>query len=141
ISLSEKLFLFGIASFAMGHLGYLATFLVRGQQTQTGPTLFALPPTLIISALITGYLWNKIPKLLRPAVLGYVVLISGLVIAAWRLSSGPGGTLLFVGAIAFYISDISVALDRFVQRKFIYRLWGLPLYYAAQVLLIVGLVG
>jgi uncharacterized membrane protein YhhN len=91
-----------------------------------------------VSLAITRYLWNKIPKMLRPAVVGYVVLISGLVIASSAWASGAGGQLLVVGAVAFYISDISVALDRFVQSKFIYRLWGLPLYYAAQILIIVG---
>ena len=41
---------------------------------------------------------------------------------------------LGVGALAFYFSDISVARDRFVGAGFGNRLWGLPLYYFAQIL-------
>ena len=40
-----------------------------------------------------------------------------------------------MGAIGFYLSDLSVARDRFVVSAFVNRLWGLPLYYAAQVAL------
>jgi len=31
------------------------------------------------------------------------------------------------------VSDLSVARDRFVSRSFSNRAWGLPLYYAAQI--------
>ena len=37
-------------------------------------------------------------------------------------------------AVAFYLSDVSVARDRFVAPGFGNRIWGLPLYYAAQLL-------
>jgi hypothetical protein len=40
-----------------------------------------------------------------------------------------------VGALAFAASDVSVARDRFVRPEFVNRAWGLPLYYAAQLLL------
>jgi len=35
----------------------------------------------------------------------------------------------------FYVSDLSVARDRFVARAFVNRARGLPAYYAAQVLM------
>jgi uncharacterized membrane protein YhhN len=40
-----------------------------------------------------------------------------------------------VGALAFTASDISVARDRFARHEFLNRAWGLPLYYAAQLLI------
>jgi hypothetical protein len=40
--------------------------------------------------------------------------------------------------LAFYLSDLAVARDRFVARAFVNRLWGLPLYYAAQILFAVS---
>jgi hypothetical protein len=43
--------------------------------------------------------------------------------------------LLAAGAFGFYLSDLSVARDRFVAPAFVNRLWGLPLYYAAVLLL------
>jgi uncharacterized membrane protein YhhN len=43
--------------------------------------------------------------------------------------------MILAGAVAFYLSDLSVANDRFVHESFFNKLWGLPLYYAAQILL------
>jgi hypothetical protein len=35
----------------------------------------------------------------------------------------------------FALSDISVARDRFVSKAFANRAWGLPMYFAAQLIL------
>ena len=40
-----------------------------------------------------------------------------------------------VGAVMFTASDIAVVRDRFVAPGFVNRLWGLPLYYAAQLII------
>ena len=47
--------------------------------------------------------------------------------------------IVAVGAIAFWLSDLAVAQQRFHAhrlplRGFYVRLWGLPLYYVAQLL-------
>jgi len=42
------------------------------------------------------------------------------------------------GAVLFALSDLAVAQDRFVARSFASTLWGLPAYYAAQLLLAAG---
>jgi len=47
----------------------------------------------------------------------------------------PGGWVRLAGAVTFYVSDLSVARDRFLAPGFVNRLWGLPLYYGAQLLL------
>lgn len=39
------------------------------------------------------------------------------------------------GAVAFYVSDVFVARDRFMKGGFVNRLVGLPLYYAGQFLI------
>ncbi len=39
------------------------------------------------------------------------------------------------GAVSFYVSDLSVARDRFLAPGFSNRIWGLPLYYGGQPLL------
>ena len=41
-------------------------------------------------------------------------------------------TLVLNGAFSFYLSDIFVARQRFVQASFWNRLIGLPLYYLGQ---------
>jgi hypothetical protein len=47
--------------------------------------------------------------------------------SAWKAA-------VMTAAVAFYLSDVSVARDRFVAPGFGNRIWGLPLYYGAQVL-------
>ncbi|OQY43225.1 MAG: hypothetical protein B6240_12915 [Desulfobacteraceae bacterium 4572_87] len=46
-----------------------------------------------------------------------------------------GRMLAFCGALSFYISDLFVARDRFVKKKPINRILGLPLYFGGQFLL------
>ena len=46
-----------------------------------------------------------------------------------------GNVKILAGAIAFYLSDLFVARDRFLKNDFINRLVGLPLYYLGQFLL------
>ena len=47
----------------------------------------------------------------------------------------PLGLVGLVGAVMFYGSDLAVARDRFVAPGFSNRAWGLPLYYAAQLVI------
>jgi hypothetical protein len=42
---------------------------------------------------------------------------------------------IFIGALLFYLSDLAVARERFFESGFENRLFGLPAYYAAQVIL------
>ena len=49
---------------------------------------------------------------------------------------GAGATTLIpIGAVLFYTSDIAVARNQFVAPGVMNRVWGLTLYYLAQVLL------
>jgi hypothetical protein len=47
-----------------------------------------------------------------------------------------GNGVILAAAVAFYLSDLAVARDRFVAPGFRNRLWGLPLYYGAQLLFV-----
>jgi hypothetical protein len=55
-----------------------------------------------------------------------------MVIFASGAGAATGRWGIPVAALAFYGSDLSVARDRFLGAGFGNRLWGLPLYYAAQ---------
>ena len=72
---------------------------------------------------------------LRLAVPAYVVLIGAMV----ALSAGAAASLacpaLAIGATLFALSDFSVARERFVSPSFANALWGLPAYFAAQLIL------
>jgi hypothetical protein len=60
--------------------------------------------------------------------------------AAWAVFRetalpAPGRSLILLGAISFYVSDVFVARDKFIKNEFLNRLVGLPLYYLGQFLL------
>jgi uncharacterized membrane protein YhhN len=65
----------------------------------------------------------------------YVVVISAMVASAAGAFGADGGPALLAGAAGFFASDLAVARERFVAPSFTNKLWGLPLYYASQLLL------
>ncbi|MCK6505518.1 lysoplasmalogenase [Myxococcota bacterium] len=129
----KRIFMAGIGAFLLGHLGFGAAFLVRG---------VAAPPTLIAGALLApGVIWVALwlsPHLrgpMRVAVTAYVLVISGMVALATGTFGHTLDPRILVGAVLFFLSDLCVARNRFVAPGFANRLVGLPLYYAAQLLL------
>lgn len=126
-------FLGGLASFLLGHVAFGIAFALRGTDRLWDLAALAL---LIIPALIVDrWLRPHVPADMKHPVRAYITVITGmLALAAGTL--GAGATpLIFAGALAFYLSDLSVARDRFIHEAFVNRLWGLPLYYGAQLLL------
>jgi hypothetical protein len=55
--------------------------------------------------------------------------------AAAGSSRAFGSLVPVIGATCFMSSDVAVARDRFVTPGVANRVWGLPLYYGAQLLL------
>jgi uncharacterized membrane protein YhhN len=72
---------------------------------------------------------------LRGPVMAYIVVITGMV----ALAAGSRSAWIAAAATAFFVSDLSVARDRFVAPGFGNRLWGLPLYYSAQILFVLSI--
>jgi uncharacterized membrane protein YhhN len=140
----EKMFTMGLAAFLTGHVFYIISFLSLVGIAQW----ISWPPLAVIgiSAAVLVWLWPRLDNMRLP-VLFYVVVITVMVAGAWavyRYSSCAlnGPLLILAGAVLFYLSDLFVALDRFVKEGFINRLIGLPLYYIGQFMLAfsVGLV-
>lgn len=134
ISESSKCFLAGLVSFLLAHIAYAVAFLIRG----LNPTWIAATAAVVIIASVLIGRW-LIPHVKRTApemelaVLAYMAVISLMVILAAGASSG--NFLILGGAVAFFVSDVSVARDKFVAPGFTNKAWGLPLYYVAQFLL------
>lgn len=133
LSAKKAPFLAGMGAFAAAHGAYVAAFVVRGVSpfAVEGALLLAVPAI----ALVLAWLLPKTPADMRGPVIGYAVVISAMVAAAVGTTARHGGASIVVGALMFYASDLSVARDRFVAPGFINRAWGLPLYYAAQLVL------
>jgi uncharacterized membrane protein YhhN len=126
-------FLGGLASFLLGHVGFAAAFLVLGVSWPV--TLGALAALAAPALLVLRWLRPHLAGPMRIAVPAYVVVITGMVALSIGAAVHEGAWLLPIATSCFFVSDISVARDRFVAPGWINRLWGLPLYYGATVML------
>lgn len=135
LSTKPAAFLAGMGAFAAGHAAYMAAFLVAG--VGWGPAVIAAAVAgLGLSAGLLLKLWPHLGDFRAP-VIGYSAIITVMLAmsaAHWAAAPSPESVNLFLAAAAFAVSDVSVALDRFLRPSFTNRLWGLPLYYAAQCL-------
>ena len=126
-------FVAGLLAFLFGHIAFAAAALLRGP----APVAAIGALALICGPVLLALRWLR-PHLrgpLRLAVPVYGAAIGAMVGLSWAAGLACGSWLLPVGASAFLLSDLSVARDRFVAPSWRNRLWGLPLYYGAQVLL------
>lgn len=129
---SQKIFLAGILAFLSAHLAYGVAFAVRGMAVSW--VLGTAVPLAALGVLVGRYFARRAPAGLKGAVVAYVGVLSTMVALAFGAYGRGGGALLPVAAIAFYLSDISVALNRFVRPSIVHRAWGAPLYFGAQLL-------
>jgi uncharacterized membrane protein YhhN len=133
LSRARGWFLAGLGAFFAGHVAYAAAFVQRGVAL---PTVIVVTIGLAVPAVVVWrWLRVHVEPAMRGAVAAYIVAITVMVACAIAGGGPRGEWLVVVGAIAFYLSDLSVARDVFVQRAFVNRLWGLPLYYGAQLCL------
>lgn len=133
ISKREPVFLAGILSFLLGHVAYVVAFAMRG----TDPTGLAIGAvvTIALAIPIGRWLLGHVDGTMKKAVIAYIVVISVMVTVATGATFAGAPPLLLTGAVLFFVSDITVARERFVQSGFANRLVGLPLYYVGQILI------
>jgi uncharacterized membrane protein YhhN len=128
---SDAAFLAGLGSFLLGHLAYVVAAAQLASPADwpaaAGP-LAAAP--LVVGAAVLVWLWSRLGSMKVP-VIAYVLTIAAMVIGAL---AGPN-RLFTVGAVLFFASDLAVARDKFVGADVINRVWGLPCYYAGQILI------
>lgn len=129
---SSSPFLLGLGAFLLGHVGYVIAFVVRG--IEAAPAAAAAAVLAIPVVVVVRWLLPHVPSRLRLPVCVYAAVISLMVAAAVGTFAVDADSRLVVAAIAFYVSDLAVARNRFVSPGFVNRLWGLPLYYAGQFL-------
>ncbi|MFT6400350.1 MAG: putative membrane protein YhhN [Bradymonadia bacterium] len=122
-------FMAGIFAFLLGHVAYLLAFVMRGQNGLTA--VLALIAILPIAVFILRWLWEGISELKIP-VIAYIVVIALMVTTAVGTFGFAASWPILLGAIAFFVSDLFVARERFVGSAFFNRAVGLPLYYGAQ---------
>jgi len=139
ISRKELTFLFGLGAFLLGHLGFAAAFLVRGVAWE--PAALAGAIALVPLVVVARWLLPKVSAEMKVPVVAYMLVITGMVSLAVGAAVAHHAPLIAVGALSFYLSDLSVARDRFVAPGFDNKLWGWPLYYGAQLVLAATVAG
>lgn len=129
----------GVLAFLAGHVGYAVAFLIRGVDVL--PLVAALAGMAVPAFVVYRWLAGRVPGELKGAVTAYIVVISAMFSLAVATHAHYAAWLIVAGAGLFWLSDLCVARDRFVQRGFVNRLVGLPLYFAAQVCLALSAAG
>lgn len=136
----KRWFLAGLVAFLLGHLAYVAGIaMVEPAEHWIGDAgwLAAAPIAVGVAALIV--MWPRLGAMRLP-VIAYIATITAMVIAAIAAARGAplpaaNRARLVVGASAFFVSDLAVARERFLTSGVANKLWGLPAYYAGQLLL------
>lgn len=123
----------GIIAFLAGHLAYIVAFL-HLPIGLTGLVAGNLAAAALAWAVVT-WLGPRLPGGFRRLVMIYIAVICFMLVAAFATADGSGRWAIALGGSLFALSDISVARDRFVAKGFVNRAWGLPLYFAAQLIL------
>ena len=132
LSFRSSFLLAGIAAFFFAHMAFAAAFASRNLDTVW---LFTSLAILTAAALaFIRWLWKYLTsfyKIAVPIYLAAITIMTSLAIAVSVASMSP---LLATAAITFTASDVSVARNRFVARSVANKIWGVPLYYLAQIL-------
>ena len=135
IGQSERAFLGGLGAFFLAHLLYAWAALELIAWAPQPSVLGLVVGAGVVGAWVLSLLKPHIPhKLWRPTIAysGVISVMVGLCAHASLITERP---LLLAGALAFWLSDLSVARDRFLNTGFRGRLWGIPLYFIAQLML------
>lgn len=134
---SSRAFLVGLGAFLLGHIAYIVAF-AQLAAPATWIDVRAIAP-IIVGGTALYLLWQRLGDM-RVPVIAYVLAIITMMaaaLAAARIAPIPdtNRALLVIGAALFFVSDLAVARDKFVGASFINRAWGLPAYYAGQLLI------
>lgn len=136
---TEKLFLAGLVCFLLGHVSYVIAFSIHGVARNT--VLAATAGAGVVSVTVAAWLLGYVPPPMVIPVLVYVLVITVMVAMSMGARAAGGSLLMPIGAVMFYVSDLSVASGQFVKPDFPNYVWGLPLYFGGQALLALSVSG
>lgn len=136
LMLPGDLFVGGLGSFLAGHVCYIVGLSRHGGGAAalaiSGAAMVAIG--IIPARRILPAARRADPALLGPVV-AYMVVISAMV----AFAAASGRALAAVGAASFYVSDASIAWDRFVRKWSWAGTWIMVTYHLGQACLVVSL--
>lgn len=129
---ARHFFVAGLVSFLLGHVAYVVAFASLGLSIVAAVAAAAVMAVLMF--FVGRWVFPHAPEMKAP-IAAYMLVIALMCIVAIGAYGAGAPWMIPVGAVMFTASDIAVVRDRFVSTGFINRAWGLPLYYAAQLLI------
>ena len=135
---AEKLFLFGLGAFLVGHLVYIAMFRKyrRPKTGKLGPArVLGILAVLIALGTILVILRDSLGPLLIP-VIAYALVLAGMAVSA--LLAELGNPLAAIGAMCFVASDAMLAVSKFHGAFPGHEPLIWITYYLAQLLIFLG---
>jgi uncharacterized membrane protein YhhN len=128
---SDRAFLVGLGLFLGAHIAYVAAFVKVG--SWAAGAWVGLAVTAVATPILLRTLWPRVGALRGP-VLVYGAAVSAMVVAAFSTLGGPlpAAPLAAIGALLFYASDSSLAINRFVRPIPRAALYTIGLYWLGQ---------
>lgn len=133
----DRLFLPGLVSFLLGHVAFVVGFCVAG--LRAGYVLAGLMVVLLVLGPVAPRLLSAIRRGPEPAMVVPVVAYMAVISAMSITAVGAGPLLAMLGAWLFMASDTTLAWNRFVRPTPSAGAVVMVTYFAAQVLLFLGL--
>ena len=138
LMLPQDLFVFGLASFLLGHVAYIVGMHVDGVD---GPRFLV---GIVIVMAVLAVIGTRILRAVRagpePALAGPVVAYMFVISAMVASAIGVGHPMGTIGASLFFVSDALIAWNRFVAETRHGRVAIMVTYHLAQVGLVLSLV-
>lgn len=137
---TNRHFVGGLGAFLVGHVMYvvaIAALVGPGEWLSHAGPLAAAP--VLVGGGALAWLWPKLGSM-RVPVIAYVIVIVAMVVGALAVLGtetipARNRQLLALGAVLFFASDLAVARDKFIDASVVNRVWGLPCYFAGQLLI------
>ena len=136
LMLPRERFVEGLVSFLAAHVAYIVAFLIAGSSSTgaaIGVVVVVVGVTFMARPILRSVQADH-PAFAMP-VLAYVSIISVMVVAAWA-SANPWA---IVGAMSFYVSDGTLAWNKFVKPIRGGRFAIMSTYHLAQFAIVVSL--
>ncbi len=138
LMLPREQFVAGLASFLLGHIAYIVALTL--QHESWGLTLVGIAAVVAALALVGWRILGAVRRgddaAFAAPVVVYMAVISVMVIAAF----GTAGAVAIIGAVLFYVSDATLAWNKFVRPFRAGRLAVMTTYHLGQVGLVLSLV-
>ncbi|HMF44897.1 MAG TPA: lysoplasmalogenase [Polyangia bacterium] len=128
---SDRAFIIGLAAFLMAHIAYVSAFLGVAAWSRRVAVVAAF--VAVASLLLVRATWKGAAGMHGPTI-AYAAVISTMVVSAAATIGGPLPLAPFAaaGALLFYASDSSLAINRFRRPIPYASLMTLGLYWLGQ---------